>query len=87
MPQTRHPPHESRGRTSALAEYVFQGPPLVLPDLTDLPKDGELALFAAGTLFLPRAQAIQPDLRLTQDNARPIAEICVRLGGLTLVLT
>ena len=40
-----------------------------------------------GALFLPRTQAILPDFQLTQDNARPIAEIHVRLGGMTLALT
>jgi hypothetical protein len=70
MPQTLHPPHESRGITPALAEYTFQGPPLFLPDLTDLPKDEELAQFAAGALFLQRAQTTLPDFQLTQHKQR-----------------
>ncbi len=68
------------------AEHLFPVPPLVLPDLTQLPEDEELVQFPAVALFLQRAQAILPDLQLTQDNAQAIAEICVRLDGLPLAL-
>jgi predicted ATPase len=68
------------------AEYLFPVPPLVLPDLTRLPKAEELAQYAAVAPFLQRAQAILPDFQLTPDNAPTLAEICVRLDGLPLAL-
>jgi predicted ATPase len=68
------------------AEHLFPVPPLVLPDLFQLPEKRELAEYAAVALFLQRAQAILPDFQLTQGNARAIAEICVRLDGLPLAL-
>lgn len=68
------------------AEHLFPVPPLVIPDLNDLPNAEELAQYAALTFFLQRAQEIMPDFQLTQANARTIAEICVRLDGLPLAL-
>lgn len=68
------------------AEYLFPVPPLVLPDLTQLPQTEDLARYAAVALFLQRAQAILPDFQLTPDNEQIIAEICVRLDGLPLAL-
>jgi DNA-binding CsgD family transcriptional regulator/tetratricopeptide (TPR) repeat protein len=37
-------------------------------------------------LFVERAQAVKTDMQLTEDNARPIAEICVHLDGLPLAV-
>jgi predicted ATPase/DNA-binding CsgD family transcriptional regulator len=68
------------------AEQQFLVPPLALPDLQRLPESGTLAQCAAVALFLQRAQAIQPDFRLTRANARAIAEICVRLDGIPLAI-
>ena len=68
------------------AEYLFPVPPLVLPDLTQLPEVEQLAQYEAVALFMQRAQTILHDFQLTQDNARAIAEICVRLDGLPLAI-
>ncbi|WP_162240336.1 BTAD domain-containing putative transcriptional regulator [Nocardia arizonensis] len=38
----------------------------------------------AARLFIDRAKAVRPDLVLTQDNRRHIAELCRRLDGLPL---
>jgi predicted ATPase len=60
--------------------------PLPLPDLEHLPAREKLAQYASIALFVQRVQAIKPDFRLTEDNARILAEICVRLEGLPLAL-
>jgi predicted ATPase/DNA-binding CsgD family transcriptional regulator len=69
-------------------EQELQVAPLVLPDLSKRASPDEdaeaLARSTAVQLFLQRAQAIKPDFTITEDNARTIAEICVRLDGLPL---
>lgn len=67
-------------------EQEFPVPPLVLPDLDNLPSTFMLSNYAAVTLFLQRAQAIDPTFALTQTNAPDVAEICVRLDGLPLAI-
>src|SRR5205823_8600596 len=67
-------------------EHEFRVPPLAVPDLTQLPPADALPHYAAVALFLQRAQAAQPTFLLTSSNARPIAEICVRLDGLPLAI-
>ncbi len=79
----------SRAVLRVSGEYEFPVPPLALPDLRLLPPlaDSEaLAQFAAVALFLERARALKLDFQLTPTNARPIAEICVRLDGLPLAI-
>jgi predicted ATPase len=67
-------------------EHVFETPPLDVPDLLDLPSPQQLGHIGAVALFVDRAQAAGSDLRLTADNARAVAELCVRLDGLPLAL-
>jgi predicted ATPase/DNA-binding CsgD family transcriptional regulator len=45
-----------------------------------------LSQSVAVTLFTQRAQAIQPDFMLSNDNAAAVAEICLRLDGLPLAI-
>ena len=67
-------------------EHVFEAPPLDMPDLVDLPALEQLGQIGAVALFIDRAGAGGSDLRLSADNARVIAELCVRLDGLPLAL-
>jgi predicted ATPase/DNA-binding CsgD family transcriptional regulator len=65
-------------------EYLVK--PLALPDLQRLDDLQALSQSPAVTLYLQRAQAHLPSFSLTASNARPIAEICVRLDGLPLAI-
>jgi predicted ATPase/DNA-binding CsgD family transcriptional regulator len=67
-------------------EYEFQVAPLALPDLSHLPDQEILGRTAAVALFLEQVQLVQPDFQLNGNNARTIAEICIRLDGLPLAL-
>lgn len=67
-------------------EHAFPVTPLDVPDLEVQSELEELSQYAAIKLFVQRAQAVKRDFRLTEDNARAVAEICVRLDGLPLAI-
>src|SRR5258708_6914664 len=76
----------SRAVLHIRSEHEFPVSPLALPDLEHLPADEALAQYTAVPLFLERARAARPDFQLTAANSRAIAEICVRLDGLPLLI-
>src|SRR5581483_6989569 len=76
----------SRTVLELLEELVFYVAPLALPDLANLPSCEDLFQVAAVSLFLQRSRTTCPNFELTCDNARAIAQICVRLDGLPLAL-
>jgi predicted ATPase len=68
------------------AEYEFGVPPLKLPSTEHLPSTVGLMQYESVALFVGRAQAVNPAFALTERNARAVAEICVRLDGLSLAI-
>jgi predicted ATPase/DNA-binding CsgD family transcriptional regulator len=74
----------SRALLRLTGEHEFTIPPLAVPSLQS--PVSSLQSFASVELFLSRAQALKPDLRLEEANAPAIAEICARLDGLPLAL-
>lgn len=76
----------SRGPLHLYGEHEWPVAPLALPDLQRLPEPESLAQIAAVRLFLERARAVQPALRLSAANSAAIAAICVRLDGLPLAI-
>src|SRR6266487_6266867 len=74
----------SRAALHLPGEYEFPVSPLNTPDLTKDLQSEILASNPAVALFQVRAQAVQPNFKLTPTNVRTIAEICVRLDGLPL---
>jgi len=68
------------------AEHVYPVSPLQVPDLRHIDEPSALLRFEAVTLFVQRARAVQPNFDVTAENARAIAQICVRLDGLPLAL-
>lgn len=67
-------------------EHEFPVPPLTLPNPEQLPSMDMLLSYPAVTLFVQRAQAVRPDFVVDQENARAVAEICMRADGLPLAL-
>ena len=77
----------SRAVLHVQGEHLFPVPPLAVPALTRRPPTAETLLSSAAVaLFLQRAQAVQPTFQITSTNARPIAEVCIRLEGLPLAI-
>jgi len=76
----------SRALLHVWGEYEFTLSPLEVPDLHHLPDLETLRRMGSVSLFVHRAQARLPGFRLTEGNARHIAEICVRLEGVPLAL-
>jgi predicted ATPase/DNA-binding SARP family transcriptional activator/uncharacterized protein HemY len=68
------------------AERVLDVPPLTAPG-PGTPATAEgVGGFDAVALFVDRARAVDVDFRLTDENARAVAEICRRLDGLPLAI-
>ncbi|HYP41891.1 MAG TPA: tetratricopeptide repeat protein [Chloroflexia bacterium] len=76
----------SRALLHVYGEHELPVRPLALPDVKYLPPVEELPEYSAVTLFVARTQAVKPDFRLSTQNARTVAEICVRLDGLPLAI-
>jgi predicted ATPase/DNA-binding CsgD family transcriptional regulator/Tfp pilus assembly protein PilF len=64
-------------------EHEFEVPPLDLPDMQQTSFE---QLPASLALFVERAQAAQPNFKLTSENRRYVEEICVQLDGLPLAI-
>ncbi|MBD0290579.1 MAG: tetratricopeptide repeat protein [Thermoleophilia bacterium] len=67
-------------------ERQYPVPPLRLPDPAHMHAAEALSESEAALLFVERARAVRPDFSVTPENARAIAEICVRLDGLPLAI-
>lgn len=60
--------------------------PLPVPDLSAQPTTDSLLASPAVALFIERARAVRPDLRLDESTLRAVAELCARLDGLPLAI-
>ena len=67
-------------------EFEFPVNPLSLPDLSHQSTLDLVARNPAVELFSQRAQAVNPNFHLTNENANSVAEICARLDGLPLAI-
>jgi predicted ATPase/DNA-binding XRE family transcriptional regulator len=76
----------SRAALRVRGERLYAVPPLLLPNLTQLPATVALARNPAVALFVERAQDVLPHFQLTAQNAAVVAAICVRLDGLPLAI-
>jgi len=76
----------SRAPLRVRGERTFPVTPLQPPLLGTVMEPGILISSPAVALFVERAQAVQPDIALTEANAPTVADICRRLDGLPLAL-
>lgn len=74
----------SRETLRVRAEVVYPVPPLSLPNPDD--PVSAIAESEAVQLFMERGRAVRPELALSEDTGRTIAEICLRLDGLPLAI-
>jgi transcriptional regulator with XRE-family HTH domain len=76
----------SRAALRVAGEHAWIIEPLAFPDLDDLPPPDVLLAYPAVHLFVERAQAVNQNFALTDENALQVATICVRLEGLPLAI-
>jgi predicted ATPase/DNA-binding NarL/FixJ family response regulator len=79
----------SRELLHLYGEHGYPVPPLPVPSLRDSGKPPDLealSRYEAVVLFVQRAQSVNPNFQLTDHNASPVAEICLRLDGLPLAI-
>jgi predicted ATPase/class 3 adenylate cyclase len=76
----------SRVVLSLRGEHEYVVPPLGPPKPESISNLDTLSRFEAVRLFTERALAVQPHFRLTNENARAVAEITARLDGLPLAI-
>ena len=76
----------SRATLRVHGEREFPVQPLALPNLSHLASIGTLSQYSAVELFVERAQAAKPNFAITDENARAVADICIRLDGLPLAI-
>src|SRR5829696_4327937 len=74
----------SRAPLRVTGERRYAVPPLAMPAPTAPVTVETLPNYAAVTLFVQRAQAVDPDFTLTGDNATDVATICRQLDGIPL---
>ncbi len=77
----------SREALHVRGENVFPVPPLELPQVENKSVSLEqIAQCEAVQLFVERAQQVNPNFELTEENAPAVAEICARVDGLPLAI-
>ena len=83
----------SREPLALAGERVYPVPTLSLPSAELFAGNGitpdvlqALSRYEAVALFLDRARTIVPDFILTPENARAVANICIRLDGMPLAI-
>jgi predicted ATPase/class 3 adenylate cyclase len=67
-------------------ELSYIVPPLAVPAADSVADAESLPRYESANLFVERAQAASREFSITNDNARVIGEICIRLEGLPLAI-
>lgn len=75
----------SREALGINGETVYRVPSLGLPDPSEVTHEALMG-YESIQLFVERASAANPNFRLGEKNASPIAQICLRLDGIPLAI-
>jgi predicted ATPase len=76
----------SRAALHVYGEHEFVVPPMATPSIENA-KDAELlAQSPAVTLFVQRAQEVNPDFALNNENSEAVFELCRRMEGIPLAI-
>jgi len=76
----------SRQALNVSGEQTFRVPSLTLPDPKQPQTVEGLSQYEAVTLFIERAQAVQPSFAVTTANAPAMAQVCFHLDGIPLAI-
>lgn len=76
----------SRQVLKVRGEHQFEIHPLDIPELEALPTYESIERCASVQLLIVRAQQVKKDFAITPQNARVVAEICIRLDGMPLAI-
>jgi predicted ATPase/DNA-binding SARP family transcriptional activator len=74
----------SREALDIFGELAWHVPSLSLPGVDSTLQ--QLDQFESVRLFLERARVLQPQFRLSNQNAKPVVQVCKRLGGIPLAI-
>ena len=76
----------SREALGITGEIAWPVPSLSLPDLRRLPDIESLPRYESARLFVERATTVNPNFKLTEQNAPAAAQVCYRLDGIPLAI-
>jgi len=76
----------SRALLHLSLEREFLVPPLATPEKSAQFPPEDLMRYEAVKLFVERARGVKANFALTDENARSVAEICLRVDGLPLAI-
>ncbi|HEU0291948.1 MAG TPA: AAA family ATPase [Anaerolineales bacterium] len=76
----------SRANLQIYGEYEFTIPPLAIADIETVKGQQLWAQSPAVTLFVQRAQAVNPNFSLNNENVEAVTELCQRMEGLPLAI-
>lgn len=76
----------SRANLHIYGEYEFTIPPLAIADIESVKGQQLWAQSPAVTLFVQRAQAVNPNFSLNNENVEAVTELCQRMEGLPLAI-
>ena len=76
----------SREAMNCGGEFTYRIPPLTQPDPNQNNTPEELTQYESVRLFIERALSVNPNFRVTNENAPALAEVCSRLDGIPLAI-
>lgn len=76
----------SREALNCAGEQIYRIPALTLPHPRSKDTPDQLTQYESVRLFIERALAVNPEFKVTNENAPALAEVCSRLDGIPLAI-